>query len=71
MLTVGQLKEILRKLDEGEPRMTDDTPVRVDFLNANDIVMGSIVGTPIETAYWDVEERTLSLLIRTEKRIEL
>jgi hypothetical protein len=71
MLTVGKLKEILRKLDEGEPRMTDNTPVRVDFLNEDGIVMGLIAGVPIEDCYWSIDEEVLSLLIRTEKRVEL
>lgn len=71
MLTVGKLKEILRKLDEGEPRMTDNTPVRVDFLNEDGIVMGLIAGVPIEDGYWSIDEEVLSLLIRTEKRVEL
>lgn len=71
MLTVGELKRILRLLDEGEPRMTDDSPVRVDFLNAADVVMGPVAGAVIEHGYWSVEEETLSLLVRTEKRIEL
>lgn len=71
MLTVGQLKEIVRKLEEGEPRMTDDSPVRVDFLNADNTVMGPISGAVVETGYWIIDEETLSLLVRTEKRVEL
>lgn len=70
-LTVGTLRNIIRMLDEGEPRMTDDSPVRVDFLSRNDIVMGSLGGEPVEAAYWSIDEETLSLVVRTEKRIEL
>lgn len=71
MLTVGELKRILRLLDEGEPRMTDDSPVRVDFLNREDIVMGSIGGAPVDTAYWGIDDEILALVVRTDKRIEL
>lgn len=71
MLTVGKLKSVLRTLDEGEPSMTDDSPVRVDFLNGNDIVMGALAGVDVENAYWSIDEGTLSLVIRTENRIDL
>lgn len=71
MLTIRELKNILRMLDEGEPRMTDDSPVRVDFLSRDDIVMGAIGGEPIDTAYWSIDEEVLSLVIRTERRVEL
>lgn len=70
-LTVGQLKNVLRMLDEGEPRMTDDSPVSVDFLNHDDIVMGALGGAPVTNAYWSIDEEALSLVIRTDKRIEL
>ncbi len=71
MLTVGKLKNILRVLGEGELRMTDDSPVRVDFLNAEDIVMGSIAGTAVDTGYWSIDEEVLSLVVRTEQRVDL
>lgn len=71
MLSVGQLKNIIRMLDEGEPRMIDDSLVCVDFLNRDDVVMGSIGGTPIETAYWNIDEKSLSLVIRTEQNVKL
>jgi hypothetical protein len=70
-LTVGELKRVLQALEEGEPRMTDGTPVRVDFLNDDNTVMGPIAGAVIEDAYWSIDEETLSLLVRTEKRVEL
>lgn len=70
-LTVGQLKEIVRMLDEGEPRMTDRSPVRVDFLNSEGTVMGPLAGVDVEAMYWSIDEQTLSLLILTEKRIEI
>jgi hypothetical protein len=71
VLTVKKLREILRMLEEGEPRLTDSSPVRVDFLSRDDVVMGSLGGTPVETAYWSVDEEALELVIRTEKRVEL
>lgn len=71
MLTVGELKKILRMLEEGEPRMTDDSPVRVDFLNTENTVMGPISGATVQSGYWSIDEETLTFLIRTEKRVEL
>lgn len=71
MLTIGKLKGIIRMLEEGEPRATDDSPVRVDFLNRDDVVMGSLGGTPVEAAYWSIDEETLALVVRTERRVEL
>jgi hypothetical protein len=71
VLTVGILQNILRTLEEGESRMTDDSPVRVDFLNRDDVVMGSLGGASTDTAYWSVDEEVLALVVRTEKRVEL
>lgn len=71
MLTIGQLRNIIRALDAGEPRMTDDSPVRVDFLNHDDIVTGSLGGEPVDTAYWSIDEEVLSLVVRAERRVEL
>jgi hypothetical protein len=70
-LTVGELKRVLQALEEGEPRMTDNTSVRVDFLNGDNTVMGPIAGVVVEAAYWSIDEETLALLVRTEKRVEL
>lgn len=70
-MTVELLERILRLLREGEPRMTDDSPVRVDFLSRDDVVMGSIGGTPVETAYWSIDEEVVALVVRTDKRVEL
>lgn len=71
MLTVGQLKNIIRMLEEGEPRLEDNSPVRVDFLNHQDVVMGSLGGAAVDTAYWSIDEEVLSLVVRAERRVEL
>lgn len=51
--------------------MTNDSPVRVDFLSRDNTVMGSLGGTPIEAAYWSIDEETLAVVVRTENRVEL
>jgi hypothetical protein len=72
VLTVGQLKNIIRMLGEGEPRMTDDSPVRVDFLSYDDdVVMGPLGGAVTDVAYWSIDEEALSIVVRTERRVEL
>lgn len=71
MLTVGQLKNLIRTLEEGESRMTDDSPVRVDFLNADNVVMGALGGASVDVMYWSVDEEVLSFVVRTDRRIEL
>jgi len=71
VLTIGALKRVLELLSEGEPRMTDASPVRVDFLNADNTVMGPIDGAVIQTAFWNVDDEVLSVVVRTEKRVEL
>lgn len=71
MLTVGQLRAIMRQLEEGEPRMTDDSPVRVDFLSYEDVVMGPLGGAVVDTAYWSIDEEVLAVVVRTQRRIEL
>ena len=54
----------------GALEICDEVYVR-GLMMYDDIVMGSLGGAPVETAYWSVDEEVVALVVRTDKRVEL